>query len=72
MPRNIETGSKMKGPKLRRLALKDPRARLAKITIRSSGLERIAADLALCGIHETTLFPDLDSLSRELSDEWCD
>jgi hypothetical protein len=63
-------GKKQNG--LMRLAERDPRGRLALIFIRHSSLLRMQRQLATCGIHEVTLFPDLDALSRELKDEFCD
>jgi len=44
--------------------------RLVKIEIRQSGVKQIRKDLALCGIAEATVFPDLDGLSRELTWEF--
>jgi hypothetical protein len=43
-------------------------SRLAKIIVPSSAASSIAGDLERCGISETTLFPDLEALSRELTD----
>lgn len=43
-------------------------ARLAKIVIPSNVVSSIDEDLERCGISETMLFPDLEALSRELTD----
>lgn len=54
---------------LDRLALgKDPR--LVKITVSESGIVGILDDLETLGIIETTIFPDLEGLSRELVRTW--
>jgi len=45
---------------------RDPR--LAKIRVPASRIERIRKDLELCGIVETTVFPELEGLGRELRD----
>ena len=42
---------------------------LRKVTVRASAIEIIATDLETCGITETTAFPDLEGLSRELNRE---
>jgi FRG domain len=55
---------------LARLAQTDPQARLAQIVIPHASLPKIRRDLSSCGIHEVTLFPDLDALARELKDEF--
>jgi len=33
-------------------------------------VDEIYRDLALCGVRETTLFPDLEGLSREIKEQW--
>jgi hypothetical protein len=45
--------------------LADPR--LVKITIAAQGIRIMKKDLRTCGIVETTIFPDLEGLSRELT-----
>jgi hypothetical protein len=55
---------------LSRIFAGKPNKRLVKIEIRQSGIKQIRKDLALCGIVETTVFPDLDGLSRELTLEF--
>ncbi len=52
------------------LAEKDDNARLAKIEIAPISIRHIRIDLRTCGIYETTLFPDLEGLSRELVEQW--
>jgi hypothetical protein len=47
-----------------------PNSRLVKVVIRKRGIERIRLDLATAGVGETTVFPDLDGLSRELTRFW--
>jgi hypothetical protein len=44
--------------------------RLEKIPIAKDKIPSISADLATCGIVETTIFPDLEGLSRQLKREW--
>ncbi len=44
--------------------------RLVQIAIPAESVSNIYSDLALCGFRETTLFPDLEALSRELTEEW--
>lgn len=41
-------------------------SRLAMIRIKKSAIHRMRIDLATCGIWDTTIFPDLDGLSREI------
>jgi hypothetical protein len=41
--------------------------RLCRIPIRRSAVATIRRDLAMCGISESTIFPDLDGLGRELN-----
>ncbi|MGA7415139.1 MAG: FRG domain-containing protein [Bryobacteraceae bacterium] len=43
---------------------------LRKIVIKASAVRAIGDDLETCGISETTAFPDLEGLSRELSRGW--
>jgi len=45
-------------------------SRLVKITIGASGITDILDDLETYGIVETTIFPDLEGLSRELVRTW--
>lgn len=45
-------------------------SRLVQITIATGGIANILDDLESCGILETTIFPDLEGLSRELSRMW--
>jgi hypothetical protein len=42
---------------------------LWKVTVKASAIETIATDLETCGLTETTAFPDLEGLSRELNRE---
>jgi hypothetical protein len=44
--------------------------RLAKIAITAEAIDDIRADLQSCGIKETTVYPDLEGLSRELREDW--
>jgi hypothetical protein len=44
----------------------EPSARLIKLTVSGSSLQQLKLDLALCGIDETTIFPDLEGLARQL------
>jgi hypothetical protein len=41
-------------------------SRLAMIRIKKSAIHRMRIDLATCGIWDTTIFPDLEGLSREI------
>ena len=45
-------------------------AKLVKITIAQDGIANILNDLETAGIVETTIFPDLEGLSRELFRSW--
>jgi len=54
---------------LERLAGRDG-SRLVKIIIPRRSIESIVKDLASCGISETTVYPDLEGLSRELTLKW--
>jgi hypothetical protein len=45
-------------------------ARLVKIVIPRRVVQRILEDLAACGVTETTVYPDLEALSREVSRKW--
>jgi hypothetical protein len=47
-----------------------PNARLVKIPIAASDIVPILDDLNTCGISESTIFPDLEGLSRELERDW--
>jgi hypothetical protein len=49
------------------VAKRAKKARLVKFLIRKSAIEWIRADLATCGFVETTVFPDLEGLCRELT-----
>jgi hypothetical protein len=49
---------------------KEPDSRLIKVTIPAEQIDQIIDDLATYGITETTVFPDLEGLSRELSREF--
>jgi hypothetical protein len=42
------------------------RVRVKKLVIPRTSCERIEYELAVCGVVDTLLFPDLDGLSREL------
>jgi hypothetical protein len=48
------------------IVAKRRRSRLLKLVIRHDAIPRIRLDLATAGITETTIFPDLEGLSREL------
>jgi hypothetical protein len=52
------------------LAETDNNARLAKIEIPPISIRHVRIDLRTCGIYETSVFPDLDGLSRELIEQW--
>ena len=45
-------------------------SRLVQMLIKRGALERIVRDLELCGISESTIFPDFDGLGRELDQTW--
>ncbi|HYK00281.1 MAG TPA: FRG domain-containing protein [Thermoanaerobaculia bacterium] len=47
-----------------------PDSRLVKLVVRRRAIERIRLDLGTAGVGETTVFPDLDGLSRELTRFW--
>ena len=49
--------------------LERPNPRLVKFTISGGDIVEILDDLSTCGITETTIFPDLEGLSRELMRE---
>jgi hypothetical protein len=49
---------------------REARGRLEKILIVGSAKAQIKKDLARCGILESTVFPDLEGLSRELTWIW--
>jgi len=45
--------------------------RLAKIVLKGrKRIRRILMDLEASGVRETSVFPDLEGLSREIADEW--
>lgn len=46
------------------------RGHLVKIVIPRNRVVRIKRELSTCGITETTVFPDLEGLSRELTSSW--
>jgi len=50
--------------------VKEKDSRLTKIVIGERGIISILNDLETCGIVETTVFPDLEGLSRELVRTW--
>jgi hypothetical protein len=52
------------------LARRMPKARLVKFAIPENSAKGILMDLATCGIVETSVFPDLEGLSRELETKW--
>jgi hypothetical protein len=52
------------------LAARDEKSRLARVTLQRSRLAKMSRALSTCGMHESSLFPDLDALSRELADEY--
>lgn len=47
-----------------------PRTRLIKFLIPNKTGKDILSDLSTCGIAETSVFPDLEGLSRELETKW--
>lgn len=55
---------------LESLDLMNTPTHLAKIVIPKEYINQVLNDLRTCGIRETSVFPDLEALSRELSDEW--
>jgi len=52
------------------LAKRIQKARLVKFVIPQNAARGILKDLATCGIVETSVFPDLEGLSRELETKW--
>jgi hypothetical protein len=46
------------------------KVRLVKFVIPRNAAKDILQDLATCGIVETSVFPDLEGLSRELETKW--
>jgi type II secretory pathway component PulL len=44
--------------------------RVVKIPIVKEKVQDMFEDLATCGIVETTIFPDLEGLARQLKREW--
>lgn len=57
---------------LTRLATAEKNAGLARITIPSWAVSEIKRSLDTCGIDETTVFPDLEALSRVVDFRWKD
>jgi len=45
-------------------------SRLRKITVDGSKSDEVLDQLAACGISETTVFPDLEGLGREVEHDW--
>ena len=45
-------------------------SRLVPIRIKRSKITEVRRDLRVCGVVETSIYPDLEGLSRELSPEW--
>jgi nitrogen regulatory protein PII len=43
---------------------------LVKIVIQGSKVNDIKRDLRVCGINESTIFPDLDGLGRSINARW--
>jgi hypothetical protein len=41
-----------------------------RIVIPRRAVQGILEDLAACGVTETTVYPDLEALSREVSRKW--
>src|SRR2546429_3224496 len=52
------------------LAKRIQKVRLVKFVIPQNAARGILKDLATCGIVETSVFPDLEGLSRELETKW--
>lgn len=52
------------------IARRMAKARLVKFVIPQTAAKNILSDLATCGIVETSVFPDLEGLSRELETKW--
>jgi hypothetical protein len=50
--------------------LEKAKPRLVKFIINAGDIVEILDDLGTCGIAETTVFPDLEGLSREIKREW--
>jgi hypothetical protein len=48
------------------------RSRLVKIIIKESAIHKMRMDLGTCGIWDTTIFPDLEGLGREILRDWTD
>ncbi len=53
-----------------RVALRKRERRLRKIVVPKSKIDRVRLELATCGIVESTVFPDLEGLARELNVKW--
>jgi len=49
---------------------REAKARLVKIIIPRRAVAQVFRDLTACGLTETTVYPDLEGLSRELCLEW--
>jgi hypothetical protein len=47
--------------------VKDRDCRLCRIPIKRAAVTDMRRDLATCGISESTIFPDLEGLGRELN-----
>jgi hypothetical protein len=43
---------------------------LFRVTIEHKSISAVLSDLRTCGVSETTIFPDLEGLSREVMREW--
>ncbi|HXN65722.1 MAG TPA: FRG domain-containing protein [Candidatus Acidoferrales bacterium] len=52
------------------LVTNNPESRLVKFLISNKAAKEILEDLSTCGIVETSVFPDLEGLSRELQTKW--
>jgi len=57
---------------LREVASRDKGARLVRIRIPKRHVKAIREELELCGVSETTVFPDLEGFGRELKSEYTD
>jgi hypothetical protein len=52
------------------VAAHDRRARLVRVRVPKGNVKRIWDELSLCGVSETTVFPDLEGLARELKNSY--
>jgi len=53
-----------------KIALGRGRVRISRVVVRHKGFDTILNDLSSCGIDESTVFPDLGGLGREVTESY--